>query len=67
MVIILPNNVDIGFQIVIVNASTGYVTIDASTLYSIDGSTMITEQYGMATAIHKGAGAYYIGGNLKDA
>jgi len=61
----LPDSLDAGFTVNIINIGTGYVTLEASTLYTTDSSVQLRDQYAGATAIHKGSGTWYAFGNLK--
>ena len=65
LVITLPDSLSTGFQITIVNASTGYVSIDASTVLSKGGYKILKDQYSGASAVHKGSGIWYLWGGLE--
>ena len=65
MVVTLPDSLDTGFRLDIVNASDGYVTLDASVLLTTDSSVQLQNQYAGATVVHKGSGTWYAWGNLK--
>lgn len=65
MSVILPNSLTIGFQTTIINSGVEVITLEASTLYSMDGSTKISDQYAAASVIHKGSGVWYALGFLK--
>lgn len=54
--ITLPDSLDTGFQIVIVNVGTGTITIAAST--TLQGVTSIATQYAAATAYHRGSNVW---------
>lgn len=64
----LPNGMDTGFQCVIVNGnsvSTNDVIVTASgTLRSKDSKYTLGNQYGAATAVHKGSNVWYLFGDL---
>nr|HPI82528.1 hypothetical protein [Candidatus Paceibacterota bacterium] len=64
LVITLPDSLSTGFQLTIVNASTGYVSIDASTVLSRGSYKILKEQYAGASAVHKGSGTWYVWGGL---
>lgn len=64
-VVTLPSNVSVGFQVVIVRAGTGEVEIVATTVNSADGNRFLRSQYSTATCLHKGAGVWYVFGDLK--
>jgi len=65
LVITLPNNLSTGFQCTILNASTGYVKLDASILRTTDSSVQLRNLYAGASAVHYGSGTWYAWGNLK--
>jgi hypothetical protein len=62
--IYLPNTLSIGFQTTIVNAGPGIITLNASTLLTIDSSTRIATQNAAASVVHKGSGVWRAFGNL---
>ena len=61
----LPNSLDTGFQVSIVNTGTGIITLDASNLLTMDSSVKLSNQYAGASAVHKGSGTWYAWGLLK--
>jgi hypothetical protein len=63
--IIFPNTLSVGFSTVVINDTTGIITLNASTLYSQDSSLVLRNQYAAATVICKSAGVFYAFGNLK--
>lgn len=63
--ITFPNTLPEGFQTTILNASTGYITLNASTLLSTDSSIRLIDQYAGASVVHYGGGIWYAFGNLK--
>jgi len=65
LTVTLPNNLSNGFQLTIVNASTGFVTIDASTILSAGSYKIIKRQYVGASAVHKGSGTWFVWGGLE--
>jgi hypothetical protein len=65
LVITFPDSLTTGFQTTVVNASGGWVTLSASTLYATDGSTILKDRYAGASAVHQGSGVWYAWGNLK--
>jgi len=65
MTVTLPDNLSTGFQVTIVNAGPGVVTLDASNLLTADGNTQLATQYAGASAAHKGNGTWYAWGNLE--
>lgn len=65
MVITFPNTLDVGFQTTVVNSSTGYITMNASTLLTTDSSVRLRDQYAGASFVHKGSGVWFGFGNLK--
>lgn len=66
-VVTLPSAVDVGFQVVIIRAGTGEVEIAATTINSAGGNRFLREQFSTATCLHKGAGVWYVFGDLKAA
>lgn len=64
----LPDSLSTGFQVVIINgssATTDDVTLAASTtLQSKDSAVILDNQYGAATAVHKGSNVWYAFGDL---
>jgi len=60
----LPNTFNIGFSSTIFNSGIGTVTLNASTLLSINSSVNITTQYSAASVIYKGSNTWYAFGNL---
>ena len=61
----LPNGLDTGFQVMIVNVGTGTITLSASTtLNTADSKTTITKQYGLVAAYHAGSNVWRAGGLL---
>jgi len=63
--ITLPDGLNVGFQIVIVNVGSGTITIVAdTTLQSKDAATQLANQYGFATAYHRGSNVWLVGGDL---
>ena len=65
LTITLPDSVDLGYQIAIVNSGVGEITLDASNLMTTDASVKLIDQYAGASATHKGNGNWYAFGNLK--
>ena len=63
--ITLPDNLTIGFTSTIINASNGYVTLNASTLHSQDSSILIRDKYGAVSVVHYGLGEWFAYGSLK--
>lgn len=62
----LPNSMNTGMQVTIVNISTGIITIAASgTLQSLDSKNKIKFQYASATAYHAGSNVWRLFGNLQ--
>ena len=61
----LPSNVDVGFQVLVVQNGTGEVTFSASAIYASGGRYSLREQYSVATCIHLGSGQWYVFGDLK--
>ena len=61
----LPSNVDVGFQVLVVQNGTGEVTFSASAIYASGGRFSLREQYSVATCIHLGSGQWYVFGDLK--
>ena len=61
----LPNSVNPGFQTTIINVGGGNITLNASTLLTMDSSIVLRDRYATATAVHKGSGVWYASGNLK--
>lgn len=61
----LPTNVEVGFQVLVVQNGTGEVTFSAPTIYSSGGRFSLREQYSVATCLHLGAGQWYVFGDLK--
>lgn len=64
-VVTLPANVAVGFQVVVIRAGTGEVEIAATTVNSADGNRFLRSQFSTATCLHKGAGVWYVFGDLK--
>ena len=63
--ITLPDGLSDGFQAVIVNTSSGTVTLSASTtLNTKGGSTSLANQYGAATVVHTGSNVWLGFGDL---
>jgi len=65
LVVTFPDSLTTGFQCTVLNASTGYVRLDASTLRTTDSSTQLKNLYAGASAVHYGSGIWYAWGNLK--
>lgn len=63
--ITLPDTVSIGFQVVIIRIGSSEVEIAATTLLTAGARNFLNEQYSAATCIHKGAGVWYVFGDLK--
>ena len=62
----LPDSLDAGFQITIVNISSAdYLTLEASTLLTKDSSTMVEFGDGIS-AYHKGSGTWRVLGPVKN-
>ena len=61
----MPDNLTIGFTSTIINASNGYVTLNASTLHSQDSSILIRDKYGAVSVVHYGLGEWFAYGSLK--
>ena len=64
-IVTLPSNVDIGFQVLVVQNGTGEVTFSAAAIYASGGRFSLREQYSVATCIHLGSGQWYVFGDLK--
>ncbi len=65
-VITFPNTLEAGFSTtVMLNVSTGYVTLNASTFRATDASVRLKDMYAAATVVHQGSGVFYGFGNLK--
>lgn len=63
--ITLPNGLDAGFQVVIVNVGSGTITLSAATtLQSKDAATQLANQYGLATVYHRGSNVWLAAGDL---
>lgn len=63
--ITLPNSLDTGFQVTIVNVGTGVITLAASTtLYSKSSNRKLASQYVGATAYHRGSNVWIAMGDL---
>jgi hypothetical protein len=60
-----PNNVDTGFQAIIINSGTGIITLNASTMLTSDSSVSLKGRYDVGGVVHKGSGVYYGFGNLR--
>lgn len=61
----LPNSLDTGFQVTIVNVGTGTITIAASTtLYSKNSNTKLASRWIGATAYHRGSNVWVLMGDL---
>lgn len=61
----LPNSLDTGFQVTIVNIGTGTITLAASTtLQTKSSNTKLASQYGAATAYHAGSNIWRAFGDL---
>lgn len=61
----LPNGLNDGFQVVIVNIGTGTITLAASTtLTTKDSATDLENQYGAACAYHAGSNVWRAFGDL---
>lgn len=65
LMVVFPDNLSMGFQCTVLNSGTGYVTLNASTLYTTDSSVRLIDRYSMASAVHKGSGVWFAAGNLK--
>ena len=63
--ITLPNDLDPGFQVVVIQTGTEDVNFTASTLLSSGNRTYLRTQYSVATAVHLGSGTWYIFGDLR--
>jgi hypothetical protein len=63
--VIFPNTLQLGFQTTVVNNTIGIVTLNASTLYTVDSSVKLTSKYAAASVYCKGTGVFYAFGNLK--
>lgn len=64
-IVTLPTNVDVGFQVLVVQNGTGEVTFSATAIYASGGRYSLREQYSVATCIHLGSGQWYVFGDLK--
>ncbi|OQB05993.1 MAG: hypothetical protein BWY21_01958 [Parcubacteria group bacterium ADurb.Bin216] len=65
-VITFPDTLEAGFSTtVMLNVSTGYVTLNASTFRATDASVRLKDMYAAATVVHQGSGVFYGFGNLK--
>lgn len=62
--ITLPDGMDTGMQVEIVNTGSGVITIAASTLQSKDGAVTIANQYECANVYHRGSNIWLLTGNL---
>jgi hypothetical protein len=65
-VITFPDTLEAGFSTtVMLNVSTGYVTLNASTFRATDASVRLKDMYAAATVVHQGSGIFFGFGNLK--
>ena len=63
--ITLPDSMSTGYQVTIVNMGTGTITLAASTtLYTQDSNTKLENQYGAASAYHRGSDIWVAFGDL---
>ena len=64
--ITLPDGLDAGFQVVIVNIGAGTITLAAATTLSTkDAAATLPNQYGAATAYHSGSNVWIAFGDLE--
>ena len=63
--ILFPDTLETGFSTTVLNIGDGVITLEASTLLSVDSSVALRDKYAGASVIHRGSGIFYAVGNLK--
>lgn len=64
--ITLPDGLNTGYQVSIINTGSGTITLAAeTTLNSVGSAVTLATQYEMAVAVHVGSGVWIAGGGLE--